>query len=268
MKNYIKKPMVPATLCALLLTTPYLAHADDKSPSNDTWLKTKIVTSYTLNRHLNPFDITTDVNNGKVVLTGQVENDAEKELAERIARSIDGVSSVDNRLTSDENAPQKPNKFFADVEDASTSTSIYSKLMTRRNIHAADLKVQTNDGVVKLTGNVPTESEKDLAEMIALDTSGVSSVNNELRVDGTQRTALGKASRAISDSWITAKIRSNILFSSGTSGSSVTIDTKSGNVVLSGQTRNGAQKELIEKIAEDISGVNNVKNNLTVYSKN
>lgn len=100
--------------------------------------------------------------------------------------------------------------------------------------------------------------------MIALDTSGVRDVKNELIVRNEAPSTVAKAEKAISDTWITTKVRSNLVFSSGTSGSDVNIDTNNGVVTLTGKARTNAQKELIERIAEDVTGVKDVKNSLQI----
>lgn len=233
-------------------------------PASDTWLQTKIVTAYTLNRHLSPFTIDTDVANGNVTLRGKVESDVERELAERIASSVDGVRSVKNNLTVADSTAKRPNKFYQSVEDATTAATIYSKLLSNRNVNSDKLKIISNDGLVTLQGSVRTDSEQELAEMIALDTSGVRDVKNELIVRNEAPSTVAKAEKAISDTWITTKVRSNLVFSSGTSGSDVNIDTNNGVVTLTGKARTNAQKELIERIAEDVTGVKDVKNSLQI----
>jgi hyperosmotically inducible protein len=44
-------------------------------------------------------DINVETFQGKVVLTGKVSDQAQSQLAMQIAQSVDGVESVDNRLT-------------------------------------------------------------------------------------------------------------------------------------------------------------------------
>jgi len=262
---HASKKKWPTSFVALCLFFAATANADTaatKDAVNDAWLKTKLVTAYTLNRHLSPFTISTEIVSGKATLTGTVDSSVEKELAERIALSVEGVTSVDNRLVIEESVARNQNKFFQNVEDATTAASVYTKLLGNRNLNVDALRVISNNGKIKLEGSVGTDSEKDLAEMVAADTTGVRDVDNTLTVRGKELSTTAKAERAISDSWITTKVRSNILFSNGTSGSDVEIETKGGIVTLSGKARTSAQKELLERIAESVSGVKNVNNEL------
>jgi osmotically-inducible protein OsmY len=60
----------------------------ESEKSNDLWLKSKIITTYALNEHPNPFEIDATVEDGVVTLSGIVESNIEKELAEEIARGL------------------------------------------------------------------------------------------------------------------------------------------------------------------------------------
>ncbi len=95
---------IKLALPALLLTAGISANAmagqsaDWKGEARDAWIDGKIETSYMLNSYLNPFKIDTHVANGKVVLTGEVDSQVDKDLAAEIAQGIDGVTGVDNEL--------------------------------------------------------------------------------------------------------------------------------------------------------------------------
>ena len=70
-----------------------------ENESKDAWIDGKAETVLLMNTDLNNFDINTDVTNGKVVLTGKVDSEVEKELAEELVLSLDGVMDVENSLT-------------------------------------------------------------------------------------------------------------------------------------------------------------------------
>ena len=65
---------------------------------DDSWIGSKVKAKIAANQELNPFNIDVDVNDGRVVLTGRVNSDFERDLAEEIARGVKNVRSVDNRL--------------------------------------------------------------------------------------------------------------------------------------------------------------------------
>ncbi|HCP04842.1 MAG TPA: hypothetical protein DIT61_15270, partial [Pseudomonas sp.] len=119
-------------------------------------------------------------------------------------------------------------------------------------------------GVVTLTGTAQSEEAKDLAGMLAKDTEGVHRVDNQIRVDG-EATAAAKAQNAadeagaaISDAWITSKVKSSYLLSSNLSGLDISVDTNNGVVALGGTVMTQAEKELAIETAKNIRGVKGV----------
>jgi len=68
------------------------------SSIDDAWLHTKIVTKLIADTKVPERKINVDVKNNVVTLRGTVPNKEAKEQAEAIARGIDGVKDVNNRL--------------------------------------------------------------------------------------------------------------------------------------------------------------------------
>lgn len=68
------------------------------------------------------------------------------------------------------------------VKDAAITTSIKAKYLADDTLKGLDISVDTEQGVVMLTGSVQSDAAKDLAEQIARDVDGVTGVNNELTV--------------------------------------------------------------------------------------
>lgn len=153
----------------------------------DREIDVKLETVYLFNPHLNNFTIDTEVDNGAVTLTGTVKSEVDKDLAEEIAKSVDGVDSVENalRVAPDfeaENARGVEGDFFRQVSDATTTARIKTKLIANDNLKASDIDVDTENRVVRLSGQVNSTAESQLAEFIARNTSGVTSVSNHLKV--------------------------------------------------------------------------------------
>ena len=103
--NTFNKSMIAALVIG---ATSMSAQASSwENESKDAWIDGKAETVLLMNTNLNNFDINTDVTNGKVVLTGKVDSELDKELAEELVLSLDGVSSVDNKLTVVKNMKSK-----------------------------------------------------------------------------------------------------------------------------------------------------------------
>jgi osmotically-inducible protein OsmY len=155
--------------------------------ANDKWLETQLETAYLFNPHLNNLSIDTEVKNGEVMLTGTVRSAIDRDLAEEIAKSLDGVKSVGNSLEikedmQDPGLPESDTNFLQKVKDATTTAQVKTRLIGNENISAGDIDVDTRNDIVRLSGTVRSATERQLAEFIARNTSGVLAVSNELEV--------------------------------------------------------------------------------------
>lgn len=68
------------------------------------------------------------------------------------------------------------------IDDAAITTKVKAALATEKGLKALHIHVKTQGGQVSLTGSVPTELQKSLAEETTKNVSGVVSVNNHLKV--------------------------------------------------------------------------------------
>jgi hyperosmotically inducible protein len=123
-----------------------------------------------------------------------------------------------------------------------------------------DIKIQSKDGAVTLTGIVSEESHKSLARETVAGLPGVKSVDNRLEVKG-------ESPAENSDAWLMMKVKTTLLFHPSVSASTTKIDVKDGIVTLRGDAVSQAQKELTTQYAKDVDGVKDVKNEMVVVSK-
>lgn len=166
------------------------------SKTRDAWLDGKLEFAYTVNRHLNPFRINTKVVDGVVTLSGDVESQIDKDLAEEVALGIDGISEVNNKLAvqgrnnavkhtaaADKEDDKHEGRDFSQwFDDTTTTATVKSQLLANSNTEGLSINVDTANDVVTLSGIVKTSEEKDLAEKIAENSDGVHEVNNRLEV--------------------------------------------------------------------------------------
>ncbi|HPF74934.1 MAG TPA: BON domain-containing protein [Xanthomonadaceae bacterium] len=262
--NINMKP-IAALLAISLAASP--AFAGDKSMGQavkDARLEGQIATAILFNSHLNPFEISVDVDNNVAVLTGTVDESLDKDLAERVAMNAKGITKVENRIAVDSNWKPKESKDgernFGDiVSDATVSTSVKSRLLWNDVTDGTDIKVDTNMGRVTLRGTATTAAEKDMAGRIALGTDGVVAVDNLIQVTpGSVNTPTSDSNQPIADSWITTKVKSSLLLSKNVDGLDLTVETKNGLVMLGGSASSTAERDLAIEIAKDIRGVKNV----------
>ncbi|MFZ3185704.1 MAG: BON domain-containing protein [Pseudomonas sp.] len=225
----------------------------------------QIWTTYTLSPYLRANNLSVSVHEGKATLTGKVNEDVNKDLAKQIALGVNGIKEVDNQivvLADYEPTPGTVRGYGQVVDDASITAAIKSKLVWSKHTDGQTTAVETNAGKVTLTGTVQSANAKDAAERLALDTTGVVAVSNQLVVSTATpsltdkaKNSTAQAGREISDSWITTKIKSTLLYSSNVKGSDVEVSTKGGVVTLSGKLGSGAERALAVELADNVRGV-------------
>jgi len=253
-------------LLALLMLGSGMGVAEDRDISealNDARLEGQLWTSYALNRHLNPFDLKVEVRDGTAVVSGKVEESVQRDLAKEIALGINGIERVDNRIevASDQairRSTDGERHFGNRVSDATTTATVKSKLLWNRNTEGLAITVSTTGGTVTLEGEVDSDANRQLAERIAANTEGVTGVNNRLQIKEGSRTAERDVGDAVSDAWITSKVKSTLLFSRNVSGTDIRVETRDGVVKLEGRVASSAEKALAVELARDIRGVKRV----------
>ncbi|CAD6879627.1 hypothetical protein [Methylomonas albis] len=175
-----------AIFALMLSLLGFTATANEKhnEQTSDAWLKAKIVTTYALSEHLNPFAIDVNVKRGAVTLTGTVESDIASDLAGEIAKGIDGVKQVDNQLRVSAAAQRHTEQasFMHFVDDANITAKVKSQLLLNPNAHGLNIHVKTKNGVVFLEGQLSSEIEADLVRQIVRNTKGVMDIEDNLTV--------------------------------------------------------------------------------------
>ena len=123
------------------------------------------------------FNIDVEVSQGRVLLTGTVDNIDLKIEATRIAWGIKGVKTVINEIQIS-NSDSILN--FAD--DLVISTKILGKLMLEEEVNSLNYNVETVNKLVYIIGIAKTEKERDLVLGIAKDVYGVEEVINYINI--------------------------------------------------------------------------------------
>ncbi len=192
----MKRSILSMIVATSLTTAAYAGDMDTDNKwekgAKDAWIDGKAEATLLFNGNLDSFDINTDVKDGNVVLTGKVENSVDKKLAEELVANIDGVTSVDNKLTvvADNDMHQEMSDDMEDtvdegtneLTDAKIATVIKTRLLMDTDISGFDIDVDVENGVVTLTGEVDSDAERDLAVEIAKNASDVKDVESDLRV--------------------------------------------------------------------------------------
>lgn len=199
-KRTYKRTVLSTALAVGLATASVAGFAGEyKDDARDAWLSGKLETSYLFNRHLNNFTIDVSVDEGTAYLSGKVQSETDRELAESIAMNVEGIARVENNLIIDREYDDVDNHVDLDydkvtviedldversfrqvVEDATTTAEIKTKLLANDNTGGLDINVDTRWGVVFLNGDVMTGDERELATEIAMEADDVHKVVNNL----------------------------------------------------------------------------------------
>jgi osmotically-inducible protein OsmY len=126
--------------------------------------------------------------NRKVLLTGEVPDQASKDKAEAIAKSVDNVASVVSDLE-----VGGMTRATARNNDAYLTAKVKAELVSRKDIFANAYNVTTEKSIVYLMGKV-TREEGDRAATIASGVSGVQKVVKVFEyISDTELTQLQKS---------------------------------------------------------------------------
>ncbi|HEX5651202.1 MAG TPA: BON domain-containing protein [Steroidobacteraceae bacterium] len=115
---------------------------------------------------------------GVVQLAGVVDSQEAKARAVELARAVSGVQEVRNDLRvgdADQSVGQT-------VDDGVITTQVKAKLIADSRTDAYKINVDTQGGVVQLSGFVDNDEAKRTAGEVARSVSGVRDVDNDLEI--------------------------------------------------------------------------------------
>jgi osmotically-inducible protein OsmY len=141
-------------------------------------------------------------------------------------------------------------------KDSRIESSAKKTYVFKTYLQNDDIKIESKDGAVTLTGTVSEESHKSLAQETVAGLPGVKSVDNKLVVKGTPPAQN-------SDAWLTAKVKTMLLFHRNVSAMTE-VNTTGGIVTLQGKADSQAQMDLTTEYAKDVEGVKGVNNVMTI----
>lgn len=124
-------------------------------------------------------DISVKTHSGVVTLSGFVTSQDQAEKAVAVVQKIEGVKSVSDKLHVRDS---KASSMKGYAGDAATTSEIKAKLLADDIVPSRNVKVETTDGVVQLSGQVANQAQSERAESIAKAIEGVKSVKNDLTV--------------------------------------------------------------------------------------
>ncbi len=195
---------------------------------------------------VNAANIDVDVVGGVVTLSGTVDTYTQKLDASQIASRIKGVVDVINNLV------VRPAIIRSDQE---IQDDIYGALRRDVLVDEANIVARVANGIVVLSGSIPTMAEKNAAESDAWLTPGVTDVINNIVVTP----AVERMDQDIRED-VVASLARDTRIDMG----NIDVDVTDAIVYLRGTVSDYTQKWIASDIAWWTPGVRDVINELTV----
>ncbi len=234
-----------------ILTVGVLVYA---SPGSDAQIESTAKNSEVFKTFLNGDSIDVKSRDGFVTLTGTVTDLSHKDLAEETVANEAGVVSVNNKLVVTATST-------VNSSDAWIGVKVKTTLLSHRSVNGFKTQVDVKDRVVTLRGESNSRAQKELTGDYAQNVDGVDRVINNLAVTPSTGPTLAAQ---MDDASITAQVKVMLLYHRSTSALKTVVKTKDGVVALSGKAQNAAEKELVTKLVNDVQGVKEVQNQMTI----
>jgi osmotically-inducible protein OsmY len=198
-------------------------------------------------------DIDVRVSAGVVTLGGSVESWKARDAAYQAAANTLGVREVVDNIVVD---LPTVSGLAEPLGDEEIRADVIEQLIWDDRVNAANVRVEVEDGIVTLSGTVPTY----LARLAAADAArlipGVLSAVNELTV-GTDAAGLG-------DRYLEAQVTEALSWNPDLDASEIEVQVQDSVATLRGTVGSAWKVERAEEVASDVSGVVAVVNELTV----
>lgn len=162
-------------------------------------------------------------------------------------------------------APKESATLGKAISDTAITASVKGRLGSDARVSDSDISVETNNGIVTLSGTAKGSDAKNAAEELARATPDVKGVDNRIAaptaLDSIAKNAEGVASdagEAISDTVITTKLKAALIADETTKGTAINVTTQDGKVTLSGEVASKRERENAIAIASGTGGVKKV----------
>ncbi len=175
--------LVAAAVLAGLALTACEQKSSDRTAGNvldDSVITTKVKTALITDSQTkgNGADTSVETRKGEVHLSGFVDNQSQADREVQLAKGVEGVTSVDNKLMVKDGKSTAGNV----LDDSVITVKVKSALVADDQTRGTDIAVTTNKGVVQLGGFVDSSDQQARAASVARNVEGVQSVVNDTSI--------------------------------------------------------------------------------------
>lgn len=147
-----------------------------------------------------------------------------------------------------------------EIDDSVVTTRVKTALMSDDYIKSLDIKVETRKSEVVLSGFADNQAQIDRSILVAQGVQGVKSVTNKLTIKEGKQSVGNK----IDDSVITAKVKAAMLADPVMKSMEVSVNTRKGEVQLSGFVDSTVQLSHAVDVAKQVEGVVSVVSQMSI----
>ena len=196
-----------------------------------------------------------------------------------------GCSDNDSRAE-----PKDTPQIGADAKrgDIEITAEVKAKITDDELLDGTDVSVDTNNGVVNLTGSVHNEPQVQRAVELAKNTTGVLSVNNQLKIEAdipigeslkeqsketgkdikeTTENIASDTKEAVGDAAITSEAKLKFAADDTVKALNIDVDTNNGVVTLRGTVNSKAELNQAVRLAKSVDGVKKVISELEIVNQ-
>lgn len=170
------------------------------------------------------------------------------------------VSGCDNRQADTRATAPAATSVGTEIDDGVVTAKVKSALLADPDIKSLEVKVETRNGEVMLSGFVGNPAQVDRAILIARGVQGVKVVTNKMSL----KEGAATVGNTVDDGIITAKIKSALLADPNIKSFDIAVVTRKGEAQLSGFVDNQTQIDHATELARAVDGVKSVANEMSV----
>ena len=145
---------------------------------DDSVVTSKVKSALLADPDVKSFDFKLETRKGEVQLSGFVDNQAQLNRAIEITRAVEGVKSIDNKVS----LKGAPTTIGNKVDDGIVTTQVKAAFLAEPRVKSLDIAVVTRLGEVQLSGFVDNQAQIDRAIELARGVEGVSHVRNDMSI--------------------------------------------------------------------------------------
>ncbi|TCO71794.1 BON domain-containing protein [Marinisporobacter balticus] len=191
-------------------------------------------------------DINVFCENGHVHMSGMVDVLSEKKTAEAIAKGIERVKRIENKITV---------AMDSNITDKHMQKEVMARLIGVDHLLGVGVKIE--DGVANLLGSTNTLKDAHTAMSIASQIRGIKDVVNNIHISTAQK---------YDDSRINSNV-TQVLSTTDLDYMDIAHSVDHGKLTLSGYVHNKTEMEFAKEIAMGVEGITKVINKLKVRKR-